>query len=278
VLVSDGVHDAGISQGEPFGEVRLAQAIAEVPPADVPVNVYRRVLRHLDGQPPQDDLSVVVVWRGGAASSCGTGGSLREREPADPWTLLLLRAQAGDTAALGQLLDAVRPTLYRRLLAKLRNVEDVLEVIQETALRTLSSLSSFDAARGSAGAYLFTIADRLAADVGRRRARARLVRLDDHTVEPGDDTPGPEQIAETREMEEEVRRAVELLPPKLREAVTLHFLQGKSYRQLADEVLHVPWQTAGSRVHRALRQLHRYLAPRFGRAVRDHGRRRREVA
>jgi hypothetical protein len=154
VLFSDGVLDAGISRGERFGAARLVQAIGEAPsPAAIFENVRRRVERHLNGWPPEDDLSLVVVSRCGCGTGvCCAGERPAEAETSDPWTLLLLQAQAGDAAALARLLAEATPLLVGRLRRLLGNRDDACEVAQAVALRIKERLASFDPRRGSASA------------------------------------------------------------------------------------------------------------------------------
>lgn len=64
VLVSDGVLDAGMDRGSRFGQQRLLQAIqAARSPETVLDEIVSRVFEHLQGQPLEDDLSAVVIWR-----------------------------------------------------------------------------------------------------------------------------------------------------------------------------------------------------------------------
>jgi serine phosphatase RsbU (regulator of sigma subunit) len=70
VLVSDGVLDAGMEQGNRFGLQRLLQAIqAARSPASVLDGIVGRVLEHLQGRALEDDLSAVVIWRNTATEA-----------------------------------------------------------------------------------------------------------------------------------------------------------------------------------------------------------------
>ena len=70
--------------------------------------------------------------------------------------------------------------------------------------------------------------------------------------------PDPLQTALSGEEGRQVRTAVRLLPPPLRQAVVLRVLEELSFRELAD-VLGVPLQTAASRVRRGLMQVRERL-------------------
>jgi hypothetical protein len=64
VLATDGVLDAGISRGEQFGKDRLRSAIESADePGQLIEVVVGEVRRHLEGQPLEDDLSLLVIGR-----------------------------------------------------------------------------------------------------------------------------------------------------------------------------------------------------------------------
>jgi serine phosphatase RsbU (regulator of sigma subunit) len=64
VLFSDGVLDAGVYNGAPFGEKRLMEAInTAADAADAVRTIIQRVFDHLAGAPPEDDLTVLVIGR-----------------------------------------------------------------------------------------------------------------------------------------------------------------------------------------------------------------------
>ena len=70
VLFSDGVTDADNPAGEQYGEERLLAALAPVA-RHAPEEILERVLTDVRtfaaGQPPADDITVLVIRYGGAA-------------------------------------------------------------------------------------------------------------------------------------------------------------------------------------------------------------------
>jgi RNA polymerase sigma-70 factor (ECF subfamily) len=267
VLVSDGVLDAGVSRGTPFGVARLVQALREAPsPAAILDAVQWRVERHLDGRPAEDDWSVVVVSRCG----CGTGACCRGNrdaaaEPADPWTLLLLRAQAGDAAALAQFVAEATPVLVGRWRRLLGNRDDARDVAHDVLVQVLERLASFDPRRGSAPAWVHGIARYRVIDRQRRRQRLRFVGLAGRDVEADADRTSPLAAASAGEEHEALRRALARLEPRRREAVALFYVYGRSLAEVAER-LRVPLATAGTLLHRARAELRASLGPRLGRA------------
>jgi RNA polymerase sigma-70 factor (ECF subfamily) len=292
LLYSDGVVDAGIRRGQPFGEARLRNCLQEAEsPAAAVENVRCRLVQHLDGRPLEDDASLVIVWRsaaapvaqaaaangaglpctapleagGDAALACPPAGKAPEEtaEP-DAWTRLLLRAQAGDGAALDLLLTETAARLFPYLLALLHNGEDARDVIQETALRVQKCLLAFDAGRGTARSWITTIARRLALDLLIRGPnRRKAVRLGAGGIDVPGDREDPALVAEASEDRDELRRALAVLQPEQREAILLRYYGKLSYKEMS-ETLQVPVGTIATRIHRAIEELRRHLGPRFG--------------
>jgi RNA polymerase sigma factor (sigma-70 family) len=92
----------------------------------------------------------------------------------------------------------------------------------------------------------------------RKSARGETATFDEeiHGAGPGDDDPGAHLIREDRKRS--VRRAVEELPPELREVVVLRELEGLSYKEIA-AIADVPQGTVMSRLARARERLRQTL-------------------
>ena len=80
----------------------------------------------------------------------------------------------------------------------------------------------------------------------------------------------PHRLLEDRDRRSFLRRGLDALPDKLREAVVLRDLQGLSYQEMAER-LHLPEGTVKSRINRGREELSRLLlraqqAQRVGRA------------
>ncbi len=64
VLVTDGVLDAGVHAGQPFGPDRLKQAVNSAETGDgLALQIARDVFEHTGNEPPHDDLTAVVISR-----------------------------------------------------------------------------------------------------------------------------------------------------------------------------------------------------------------------
>lgn len=174
---------------------------------------------------------------------------------------LLLRVAAGDRGdALVALYRAYAPRIHRLGLRTLHDGGQAEELVQETFVRLWQSAQRFDPDRGSARAFTFTIAQRVAIDLLRRAAaRPKLVAAvpDEALGMSVGDGDTVERIAD----EFLVREALDTLSPKHREVITMSFDEDLADGQIADR-LGVPVGTVRSRTYYALRALRLELEER----------------
>jgi RNA polymerase sigma-70 factor (ECF subfamily) len=102
--------------------------------------------------------------------------------------------------------------------------------------------------------WLGRIASRCAADVARKPAAT----VGPERTEPADPGPGPAAATEAAERAGAIRRAVAGLPPKLRQPVLLHYVEGLSYREIA-HALGTGLSSVARRMEKALRTLKQAL-------------------
>jgi RNA polymerase sigma-70 factor (ECF subfamily) len=167
----------------------------------------------------------------------------------------LLRAVArGSEAAFAELYDLVAPRVYGLVLRVVRDPSQSEEVTQEALVEIWRTASRFDPNRGSATAWMFTIAHRRAVDrVRAEQAGAdRLRRVAASSV----DTPYDEVVeqATARLDRVQVRRCLDGLTELQREAVTLAYYGGHTYREVA-ELLRTPVPTVKTRMRDGLIRL-----------------------
>jgi RNA polymerase sigma-70 factor (ECF subfamily) len=173
---------------------------------------------------------------------------------------LVLRAQAGDRQALGELVETYQAQIYSLTLAIVRNPSDAADMTQETFVRLLRSIGTYRGDSASFATWLHRLAVNICLDALRRR-RHTSVSLDAEAFEPAsvDHWDEPEWRAEWRESSAEVRAALGELPLPQRIALTLHYFEDSSYEHIA-AVMALPMNTVKSHILRGKQRMARLLA------------------
>lgn len=174
--------------------------------------------------------------------------------PPDDLGDALRRCAKGDQDAFARVYDLVSPKVYGLILRVLRDPAQSEEVAQECFLEIWRNASRYDPARGSASAWIMTIAHRRAVD--RVRASEADTRRDrDYGVATQpvhhDETS---ETAEARIEARRVRAALETLTPTQREAIELAYLGGYTHSEVA-VMLDLPLGTAKTRIRDGLIRL-----------------------
>jgi RNA polymerase sigma-70 factor, ECF subfamily len=167
---------------------------------------------------------------------------------------LLGRVAAGERGtAVAALYDLYAPRVYAVGRRMLRAEGAADELVQETFVRLWQSASRFSSARGSADAFVMTIARRTAIDLHRRAAS----RPPSAQWEPAED-PADDDSYDRVLLELDVRRALDSLPDKQREVLELSYRHDLTQRQIAER-LSIPLGTVKTRTWHALHALKREL-------------------
>ena len=133
----------------------------------------------------------------------------------------------------------------------LRRREDAEEVAQEALLRACRFFRGFHG--GDARAWLLRIVRNTCYSwLEKNRPRELMVEFDEE-LHPRP-VATPESIAIADEDRERLSRALESLPPRVREILVLRELEGCSYKEIA-AVMSIPIGTVMSSLSRARRQL-----------------------
>ena len=163
-------------------------------------------------------------------------------------------ARRGDRAAQAQLLSALQDVWFRFCLSQLRGDRDLAaDATQETALRFLKQLASF---RGESQLQTWSLS--IALNVVREQRRKRQFDPLDAAPEPPSDTQRDARLAEAAEEKQVLKRHLDALPERQREAITLRFLEELSVEETA-VAMNCATGTVKATVHQALRALREKL-------------------
>ena len=182
----------------------------------------------------------------------GSGG--RGSDVSASLEVLLGYVARGNQDAFSELYDRVSSQVFGVVRRVLRDPAQSEEVAQEVLVEVWRSASRFDPERGSATTWMLTIAHRRAVD----RVRASQAAMDrDERAGRSAHRPAFDEVVEqveTRLEHEQVRQALSVLTDLQREAVTLAYYGGYSYREVS-ELLDVPLGTVKTRLRDGLIRL-----------------------
>lgn len=166
---------------------------------------------------------------------------------------MLARVKAGDERSLQQLIDQYRQALFKAAYAVLRNEEDAKDVIQEAWIKIYYALPQYEGS--GLKTWMTRIVVHSAIDLKRKRERqANKLNAVVHDVEietqiQAQHAP-PDNALLLKERREYIRSRLQNLPPNYRDVVKAHYLEEKSYKQIAEEHQVQP-KTIEMRLYRA---------------------------
>ena len=178
---------------------------------------------------------------------------------------LVRRCLARDERAYRELVQRYQGAVVNLAWRITGNADDAAEVAQETFIRVLRSLGTYDPARPFR-TWLFKIASNLALDVIRRRKR-RPLALEDLADEDGppidlpDLGPGPEEGLRIGRSDARFDAIVRELPEHYQAILYLRYKEDLAYEEIA-ETMNLPLGTVKVRLHRAHEILRRKLIAR----------------
>jgi RNA polymerase sigma-70 factor (ECF subfamily) len=158
-------------------------------------------------------------------------------EPAAPGPDELLRLVArGDERAFAALYDSLAPRVFGLARRVLRDAAQAEEVAQEALVEVWRTAARFDSSRGSATSWVLTITHRRAVD--RVRAAQAGTDRERRVAAAGVDTPydGVVEAVTASLEQQQVRRCLQSLTELQREAITLAYYDGFTYREVAEKL------------------------------------------
>lgn len=184
--------------------------------------------------------------------------------PAQSDEHLLARFTAGEREALEELFQRYRVTAFRVAFRLLGQEADALDAVQDGFVKALTHLQGFRR-QSSFKTWLLRVVSNAALDLGRKRGRRELLRLQGasagfrpfHASTFQDPTLGLER-EDSRQLLDE---ALATLPPAQRQTFMLHSDAELSYREVAS-VMGISIGTVMSRLFYARQKLRAYIANR----------------
>lgn len=178
----------------------------------------------------------------------------RQASDVDRTGATLAAAGRGNEAAFSEFYDLTASLVYGVILKVVRDPAIAEEVTQETFVEIWRLAPRYDSSRGSAKSWTATIAHRRAVDRVRSEQSRRNREERDHERRVDTDVDTTSEAVIDRLEHSRVRNALDALSEAQREAVTLAYYQGRTYREVA-VLLDIPEGTAKTRIRDGLIRL-----------------------
>lgn len=184
---------------------------------------------------------------------------------------LILRVQNGESQAFDILVGRYKNRLYAYLFRLLGNEDEAEEFAQEAFVRAYINADKYrTVARFST--WLYTIATNLVRNRIRNiKRRPKTISLwsedlnseDGKWVELKDDSQGPDEDMEQRNLHDLIQRAIERIPAKYRPSFVLREINGLSYEEIA-ATTGLKLGTVRSRINRGRMYFRKAVMPLVG--------------
>lgn len=156
-------------------------------------------------------------------------------------------------AAFRSLFEEYGPRVRNFMLKQGADPDLAEELAQETLVTVWRKAGLFNASKGSATTWIYTIARNLRVDHIRRRRGWQELTEEHVAALPSDDTPADEVVDE-RLRQARVQAVIKQLPPNQVEVVMLAFVEGLAHSEIAER-LSLPLGTVKSRIRLAYQKL-----------------------
>lgn len=182
---------------------------------------------------------------------------------------LVARARQGSETAYRELLGRYQRPVFSLVYRMVRDRELAEDLAQEAFVKVFNHIDRYDP-KYKFSSWIFKIASNLTIDFLRKKEPetvsidgSRHASTDDAveatriTVESRDENP--EEQLESKQLGEEIERAIGALRPEYRTAIVLRHVEGRAYEEIA-EIMDVPLGTVKTYIHRARAELRGTLA------------------
>ena len=187
---------------------------------------------------------------------------LDRRETAASERELILRTQAGETQAFGELVERYMRRAYYAALGFVGSHDDALDLSQDAFARAYRARHRINPDMPFY-TWFYQILRRLCFNFIRDRKlhRSKLRDQKDWIVDDAafrSRERNPVRLVEKKETRKRVREAIERLPEREREVLVLKEFEGLKYREIA-EVIGIPIGTVMSRLYSARKNIARAI-------------------
>lgn len=161
---------------------------------------------------------------------------------------LLQRLRDGDAVAFTELYNRYKKRLAAKLIRLLKSDELAKDTLQELFANIWERREQIDPDQPFA-AYLFRIAVNMVSNIYRKSYRDESMKQQLMISAPGG-FASPEDLYIDRERIKQLHDALEQLPERQRQVYMLHKIEGKSYKEIEDE-LHISRSAINNHITRA---------------------------
>ncbi len=154
----------------------------------------------------------------------------QKREEMTDEELMALIVDQKDQRAFAELTTRYRRKLFATCYRMLGNPEEAEDAVQESFLKLWNYAASWDRKKAKLSTWLYTVTTNTCRDILRKR-RAILVEHDDNRI--SDDDEGPD-VVEAKQRARIIKKAIQELPDRQRQALVLSYYQGMSHKEIGD--------------------------------------------
>ena len=156
--------------------------------------------------------------------------------------------QGGDIEAFGILVDRYEQKLLRYGRKFLARGEDIEDIVQDIFVSAYQNIQGFDSSL-RVSAWLYRIAHNAFVNALRKDGRITFGVDLDSLVSHHGSADAPEAERDVKEMRILLERGLDMIAPKYREVLILHYFEELAYKDIAD-ILQVPIGTISIRMKR----------------------------
>jgi RNA polymerase sigma-70 factor (ECF subfamily) len=163
-----------------------------------------------------------------------------------------------DQERFSEIIDRYQTKLFVYLFRLVGDRDEAQDLLQDVFLKSYRNLASYDTNR-KFSSWIYRIAHNEAVNYIKRRSLKRFIPWESVTATKDQlDLSSAEEGAEDawirKEMNQAVAAAIDRLPMKYRQVLTLRYWSDKSYEEIS-EILGRPINTVGTLINRAKRKL-----------------------